>query len=206
MIKLCINHHYSILELIALRNNVKYYEQFTKGGRSVDKDSITRRRLVLFSVIALVAALAILTGSYFLLNSRREKVAGPSASQITVRIISEQKYTDLMEVNPTQLSKHYNIPEGVISDSSLYMSKSSDNAAELACFLLIDNAKFTQLQAAINQHLTSKAAGYKSLNPAQYNELKNAIIVQNGKYVLVSVGNTTSADEKLFNDILSPNS
>lgn len=172
-----------------------------EGGGDLNKESAAGRKWVVFSVVALLAALVIFAGSLILIHSRRENAAGPAASQITARIVSEMNYSDLMEVNITQLSKHYSIPDGVVADSSLYMSKASDSAAELACFQLTDKSKFPQLQAAVTNHLTSKAAGFKSLNPTQYNELKNALVVQNGKYVLVSVGSNTSADEKLFNDI-----
>jgi hypothetical protein len=82
------------------------------------------------------------------------------------------------------------------------MSRSSDSASELACFQLSDISKFKELQTAVTNHLNSKAAGFKSLNPVQYNALKNAAVIQNGKYVLVSVGSNSTADAKLFNDIL----
>lgn len=168
----------------------------------MDKESLLHRRLAVFTVVALVAALLILTGTFYLIHNRAELSAGPTASEITARIVDEMNNTDLMEVSTTQLSKHYDIPDGVIADSSLYMSKSTDNAAELACFQLTDKSKYTQLQTAITNHLTAKAAGFKSLNPTQYSELKNALVVQKGKYVLVSVGSSTSADEKLFNEIV----
>lgn len=168
----------------------------------MDQDAIARRRWVFFSVVALAAALVILLGSFFLIRSQAENAAGPSASRVTARIVGEMNNSDLAEVSTSQLSKHYSIPDGVIADSSLYMSKSSDSASELACFLLTDKSKFPQLQAAITAHLTAKAAGFKSLNPAQYNELKNASVVQAEKYVLVSVGSNTAANEKQFRDLL----
>jgi hypothetical protein len=82
------------------------------------------------------------------------------------------------------------------------MSRSSDSASELACFYLTDKSKIEQLQTAVTDHLNSKAAGFKSLNPAQYNALKNASVTQKGRYVLVSVGSNPAADAKLFNEIL----
>ena len=132
----------------------------------------------------------------------KKNASHPTPARITAQIISKMDYTDMAEVSLNQLSKHYSIPDGVISDSSLYMSKSSDSASELACFLLTDKSKFAQLKTAITNHVNSKAAGFKSLNPTQYNALKNCMITQNGKYVLVSVGSDAEADTKMFGDIL----
>lgn len=168
----------------------------------MEKQETNQRMWVIFSIVALTAALLIFAGSFLLIRNRSENIAGPAPSQITSSIISEMNYSDLAEVSPTQLSKHYSIPDGMIEASSLYMSKSSDNASELACFQLTDKSKFSEFQAVVTEHINSKAAGFKSLNPTQYNAIKNASVAQNGKYVLVSVGSNSTADAKLFNDLL----
>lgn len=168
----------------------------------MDKEAISRKRWIIFSIVALAAALAIFVGSLLLVQNNKKNTERPKTSQITARIISEMNHSDLAEVSASQFSKHYSIPDGIIADSSLYMSRSSDSASELACFLLTDISKYAQLQTAVTSHINSKAAGFKSLNPAQYNALKNASITQKDKYVLVSVGNNTAADVKLFNEIL----
>jgi hypothetical protein len=168
----------------------------------VNIEAISRRRWIVFSVAALIAALAIFVGSVILIHNSKVSAVRPGVSQITARIVSEMNYSDLAKVSANQFSKHYSIPDGVISDSSLYMSKSSDSASELACFILTDTSKFPQLQTAVTSHINAKASGFKSLNPAQYNALKSASVTQNGKYVLVSVGSNPAADAKLFNEIL----
>lgn len=161
-----------------------------------------KKRWTIFSIVALVVAFAIFAGGFAIVKNMRDNAVRPAPAQITTRIISEMKYTNLAEVSRAQLSKHYSIPEGVIADSSLYMSKSSDSASELACFLLKDKSKFAQLQTSITNHINNKAVGFKSLNPAQYNVLKNYSITQNGKYVLVSIGSNETAEAKMFNEIL----
>jgi|GEM_PF-823372 len=195
--------HCSDLQYKKLKNNVKYRKcNNMEDGESVDQEEKSQKRWLIFSVIALTAALVIFAGSYLLVRNRVENKAGPAPSQIIVQIINEMHYSDLAEVSSAQLSKHYSIPDGVISASSLYMSKSSDNASELVCFQLTDKSKLTELQTAVAEHINSKAAGFKSLNPTQYNALKNATVTQNGKYVFVSVGSNSTADAKLFNEIL----
>lgn len=168
----------------------------------MSKGEISQKRWIVFIVVALSLSIMIFAGSFQLVHSKTENAAGPVPSQITQSIISEMNYKDLVEVSSSQLSKHYDIPDGVIADSSLYMSKASDSASELACFQLTDKAKFDELHTIITSHLNSKSNGFKSLNPTQYNALKNATVVQQGKYVLVSVGSNSAADEKLFRDLV----
>jgi hypothetical protein len=163
---------------------------------------MSKKRWTIFSIVTLVVAFAIFTGGFLLVKNTKENAARPAPAQITGYIIKNMNYTDMAEVSWSQISKHYNIAEGVVSDSSLYMSKSSGSASELACFLLTDKSKFTQLQTAIMDHINAKATGFKSLNPAQYTALKDYLITQNGKYVLVSVGSNNSDEAKMFNEIL----
>jgi len=161
-----------------------------------------RKKWIVFSITVAIAVFVIVVMSFIFVRNNIKNASRPTPVQITTQIISEMNHLDLVEVSASQFSKHYSIPDGVIVDSSLYMSKSSDSASELACFLLTDKSKFIELQTAVTSHINSKAAGFKSLNPTQYNILKSASITQNGKYVLVSVGSNPAADAKLFNDLL----
>ncbi len=156
------------------------------------------KKWVAFTVIALVVAVAIFIGAFMVFNHQRENYAHYSPDQITEKMIADLKLTDMEKVEGEQISKHYDIPSGVVSDSSLYMSKSAESASELACFLLTDASKYKDLQTAVTAHINAKAAGYKSLNPTQYNALKNYLIVRNGRYVLVAVGSSTEDEKKWF--------
>lgn len=150
----------------------------------------------------LLCAIAILAATLLIFRHFQENYVRYSTDQITNQIISELGYTDLTRIDQSQLSKHYDIPEGTVVQSSVYMSRSSESASELACFLLADKSKFEALKAAVNTHMNAKSAGFKSLNPTQYSELKDFLIVQNGRYVLVAVGSNTEAEEKLFHSLL----
>lgn len=164
---------------------------------------MVQKRWTILSVVALIIAFAVLVGGFlFIKNMTTNKKAEQlTPSKITAQIISAMNYTDLSEVSQSQLAKHYDIPDGVISDSSVYMSKSSDSASELSCFLLADSSKFHLLQTSIMNHINLKATGFKNLNPAQYALLKNCLITQNGKYVLVSVDSNSATEAKLFNEM-----
>ncbi len=163
----------------------------------------SRKKWIMFTVITLICTIAVLLGAFLVIHDVRENYARYTPDQITQRIMTELEPKDLVKVEPGQISKHYDIPDGVVEASSLYMSKSSESASELACFLLTYPSQYSRLQQAINAHINAKAAGFKSLNPAQYNALKNVLITRKGRYVLVSVGSVTAAEEKVFLDLLN---
>jgi len=165
-----------------------------------------RKKWIVFTIIILICTVAVLIGAFLLIRHIRENYARYTPDEITQHIMESLEPKDLVKVESGQVSKHYDIPDGVVEASSLYMSKSSESASELACFLLTDASKYDQLQQSINAHISAKATGFKNLNPAQYNALKNVLISHKGRYVLVSVGNVASAEEKLFSDLLDQKS
>ena len=202
---------FSLLQLSKTENNVKYNDdslQEAEGGARVDQaeHNNSHRKWIIFTVIMFICTIVVLIGAFFVIRhvrDVRENYARYTPDQITQHIMETLEPEDLVKINPHQISKHYDIPDGVVESSSVYMSKSSESASELACFLLTDSSKYDELKKVIDEHISSKGAGFKSLNPIQYNALKNVLISQKGRYVLVSVGNATTAEEKLFLDMLT---
>lgn len=159
------------------------------------------KKSLVFSVIALCCAIAVFIGTFLFFVHARENRVRYTSDQITQKMIVEMKLNDLAKVKDDQVSRHYDVPDGVVSDCSVYMSKSPESAGELACFLLTSPAKYNDLKDSVTSHINTKAAGFKSLNPTQYNALKNYLILQNGRYVLVAVGDNTEAEEKWFRSL-----
>ncbi len=161
-----------------------------------------RNKWLVLSILSLLFAALLFWSGFFFIGRMRENYARYTPDQVTGSIISELKYTDLARVEDSQLAKHYTIPDGVVEKSSVYMSRSSDSAAELACFLLTDSSKYGLLEQAVAAHIATRADGFKNLNPAQYTALKNRVIVQSGRYVLVCVEDNTAGAEKLFHSMV----
>lgn len=164
------------------------------------------KKWIVFTIIILLCTVAVLIGAFLLIHHIRENYARYTPDEVTQHIMDNLEPKDLVKVESGQVSKHYEIPDGVVEASSLYMSKSTESASELACFLLTDASKYDQLLQSINAHISAKATGFKNLNPTQYNALKNVLISHKGRYVLVSVGSVASAEEKLFSDLLEQKS
>jgi hypothetical protein len=161
----------------------------------------TNKKSLLLSLLFLVGAVLLFAAGLFIFNHAQDYAAPYTPDQITSKIIGDTKATDLAKVDSSLVSKHYDIPSGTVVSSSLYMSKSSDSATELNCFLLTDTSKYDKLRDAVNAHINTKAAGLKSLNPTQYALLKNYLIVRRGRYVLVAVGQNVDAENKAFQSI-----
>ena len=166
-------------------------------------DATKNRKPLLISILFLAGAVFLFVGGILLYNRTEDNVAPCTPDQVTAKIIGELQYTDLAKVDPTLLPKHYNMSNGILTSCSVYMSKSSDSAAELSCFLLTDTSKYEKLQDAVAAHVSTKAAGLKSLNPTQYDLLKNYLIVRHGRYVLVAVGKDTDAENKVFQSVFN---
>lgn len=167
-------------------------------------DATKKNRKWLFLSILFLAGAVILFVAGIFVYGHAEKNATPYApDQVTAKIIGDLHCVDLAKVDPSLVSKYYDIPSGAVASCSVYMSKSSESAAELNCFLLTDTSKFESLQAAVATHIGTKAAGFKSMNPTQYNELKNYLIDRRGRYVLVVVGKDTVSEDKVFQSMFN---
>jgi hypothetical protein len=161
------------------------------------------KKWMILSIVFLVGAIFLFVAGVFFYGHMRDNTAPYTPSQITEKIIGDLQYSDLAEVDSSLISKHYDIPSGTVTSCSVYMSKSSESAVELNCFLLTDTSKYENLQAAVTAHMSTKAAGFKSLNPTQYSQLKNYLIERRGRYVLVAVGKDTVSEDKIFRNMLN---
>ena len=156
------------------------------------------RKSLLLSIAFLAGAVFLFVAGILVYNHAENNAAPYTPDQVTAKIISSLQYTDLAKVDPSLVSKHYDLPNGIVASCSIEMSKSSESAAELNCFLLTDTSKYGALQDAVAAHISAKAAGLNRLNPTQYNLLKNYLIVRHGRYVLVAVGKDTDSENKIF--------
>lgn len=157
--------------------------------------------LVIFLIIVLVSI--ILYFVLFLQKGKSIEEIDFTPKQITTQIIEDMDLSDLTEVQKNQLIKHYNMPEGLIEDFSIYMSKSANKSFELACFQLQDQQDYEKLQKVIAEHITTKAQGFKELSPMEYDQIQDYRVMKKGQYVLMVISDNPSAIEQEFLSILS---
>ena len=157
--------------------------------------------LAIFLIIILVSVILYLV--LFLQKGKSIDKIDISPKQITSQIVEEMTLTDLAEVQKDQLIKHYNMPEGLIKDFPIYMSKSANKSFELACFELADQQDYEKLQKVIAEHITTKAQGFKELSPMEYDQIQDYRVMKKGQYVLMVISDNPSAIEQEFLSILS---
>lgn len=157
--------------------------------------------LAIFLIIILVSVILYLV--LFLQKGKSIDKIDISPKQITSQIVEEMTLTDLAEVQKDQLIKHYNMPEGLIKDFSIYMSKSANKSFELACFELAHQQDYEKLQKVIAEHITTKAQGFKELSPMEYDQIQDYRVMKKGQYVLMVISDNPSAIEQEFLSILS---
>lgn len=167
------------------------------------KANFWNKKQLIFAIAILACAILLFTAGLFFLRHVESNATNYTPEQICRNIIGEVKYGSLVKVDDSQVPKHYDIPDGVISSCSVYISKSSESAEELCCFLLKDTSKYSTLQDAVSKHISMKAESFQNLSPGQYSLLKNYQITRSGRYVLVAVGDNAEAAKKIFLSMLS---
>lgn len=123
-------------------------------------------------------------------------------SQVTARIVEDMQYKDIAEIQRDQLIKHYNIPDDLVEDFSIYMSKSADQSFEIACFKLKETDGYEELEKVIAQHVDVKAQGFKELSPAEYDKIQSYQVVRKRKFVLMLISDDAQAIIKDFFSIV----
>lgn len=124
-----------------------------------------------------------------------------TASEITKKVIAKMEYKDLKELDSGNISAHFNLPEGSVTQASVYISISSNSALEVDCFKLSSEDKFESLNYAVAEHIAQKSKGFTE-NSTDLNLLKNYVIEQYKEYVFVSVSPDADTAVKIFKDII----
>lgn len=156
-------------------------------------------------VLILIVASLILAGAL-----RALRTAGTpdevSADEITGQIVEKLALTNMTEVPRDQLTKHYSVnaePGVLLQDYSYYINQSANNGTEVTCFVLESEELFPELEKIVSEHIASKAAGFKEMNPAEYEMIQRYTVEQDGRYVLVAVTENNAAAVKIFLSMLA---
>lgn len=163
-------------------------------------NTVSRKRVLI--VIAVLLLLFIVAGVclfFFTFQEKKEhKQDTVTPSMVTAKIIREMNYQDVTSLQEDQLTKYYNIPEGVLADFSVCMSKSANSGFELSCFELADDNKFDALQKSIADHVASRSQGFKGANPVEYQNILDSTVERKGRFVLLVICDDPQPAIKIF--------
>lgn len=168
--------------------------------------------VVLLSVIIVAAVISCFFAASWMsggedkaqgVGMRSTEMSAPrlSTDEIVKEVILRMDYKDLSKTAKDQISKHYVIPDGLVTDATMYLSKSPDSAFEISCFQIADKNYQPQLDKVVADHIATKQAGFKD-SPKEYELLQNYITARDGAYTLVVVEENGEAAANAFRTIL----
>ena len=165
------------------------------------KQSNIALTILLIAIILIISsALSFLTVS--LLGTEKKEKTEYTASQITSIVVKKMNYENLSEISASNISKYYDIPEGTVEDSSLYISTRSDNFTEIACFRLSSKDKEKQLTEVINNYIAEKTNTYKSIGGNAYSMISKSRTDIKYPYVFVAIAPDSEAAVNAFETII----
>lgn len=145
--------------------------------------------------VLLVCSVAVLLGS---MAACEKKLDSMPSSEIAQILLHETKLRDMVELSAEQLSLHYDFADGDLQDFSCMISKTADNADEIAVFHLSSGEKADSIVAFISRHLSNRSKGFKDINSAEYEKLQTAVIRKTSdSIILVVCGQNKKVADKL---------
>ena len=154
--------------------------------------------------VVILAVIALLTSVTVILVLAQQNIQKNSNSYlptntIVSRVIKKMNYQNLSKISDENISKYYNIPDGVIIDSSMYISNRTDSGMELACFRLSNEENAPALSDAISERISSK----NSENKEGSNQLAQFKTDTVYPYVFVAVASDSEAAANAFEEIIN---
>ena len=175
----------------------------------LDKAKIKKKNILLsiiiISIISIIAFILCILALSSQLNKKNKAESNLSAQYIASSIVKKMSYQNMSEISSNNISKYYEIPDGVVEDSYMYISNRTDSCTEVACFKLTDSSKEEQLTKVISDYINSKTNTYKGVNDKEYNNVSNSKIKLNYPYVCVVIASDSDSAISAFNEIVNPN-
>ncbi len=155
--------------------------------------------LIIILIIAVVTVATVMIVSN--IQNAQTNYPSYSADYITQNVIDKMNYQNLTKISNENISKYYDLPKNIVSDSSLYISNRSGITTEVACFKLTDTNNQDRLLGIINDYTSSKVNSYKSVKDTTV-ETETKVMYP---YVFVVISDNSSSAVNAFESILTKN-
>jgi len=136
---------------------------------------------------------------FFAACSRQSAPVAWDLTDLTERLLSEITYTDTLdEMAPDLMSYLYaDIDPADVVDQIIYISSGS-TAEEIAAFEATDEEAAGRILSGLQTRIADQTDSFTDYVPAEVKRLEDAVLVQNGVYVILSVsGDPDTATEIL---------
>lgn len=177
-----------------------------KNEKSDVQSNKLRLTVIIVSMIIIIASVISVIILLSMNNKNSENEKNYTAHEITDEIIKGMSYENLSEISAENILKYYEIPDGTISDSAMYISSKPDSFTEIACFRMRSEDSEDKLMSSINDYINEKISSYQNVNEKAYEAVRDSRILKHYPYVVVSVSTDNSSVETLFESIFTQDS
>lgn len=173
-----------------------------------DKKPVNTTKLTILIVSAIFFIAAVISSIIMLsMNSgKNDEQKNFTAHEIADKVINGMNYENLSEISAENIAKYYEIPDGTISDSAMYVSPKPDSFTELACFRLRSEDSEDLLMNSIRDYINERISSFENVNDKAYEAVQGSRVFVHYPYVLVSVSADNAAVEKVFESVFVPDS
>lgn len=173
---------------------------------------ITKKTKTTITIVALaIVVITSVISSVFVLDSLKKddiktthnnnSQVNVTASEITKEVVEKMKYKNVSELDSGNISGHFVVPEGSVTQSSVYISTVPDSALEIACFKLSDESYKEEFNKAVAKHMLTKAGGFKDILDEQA-KINNYVNTYYKGFVFVAVADNADIASKYFVEIV----
>ncbi len=165
-------------------------------------DENKKKRNIILTVVLVTGIIAVTVAAVILMSlmQRQEKSAKSylAANTVVSEVVKKMNYQNLSKISDENVSKYYNIPQGVVTDTAVYLSNRADIGIELACFRLSSEESEEALYSAVSEYLSSKNTANKE-GSGQLSKAKTDTVYP---YVFVAVASDSDTAVSAFREIV----
>lgn len=109
---------------------------------------------------------------------------------------------ELIRLSEKLAGEYYDLGFEGLEEYAIYVSATSATANELTVMKLSDQKAVKAARAAVEKRIAAQTATYENYRPDERFRLENALVLDQGRYLLFSASPDNSAIEKLFEQSL----
>ncbi len=122
-----------------------------------------------------------------------------SVDEVSSRLLSEITYTDeLSEIDLETAGMLFYLSDAQITSAKIYESGGA-TAEEIAVFECASQEDADKVMAAVQQRVEEQKESFRDYVPEELLKLDNAVMIQSGNYVMLSVSDDAETAQKIIN-------
>ncbi|WP_195245382.1 DUF4358 domain-containing protein [Clostridium celatum] len=159
-----------------------------------NKAYINKKKYKKYYLIEIAIIMIIFIGLYPILRVK-------TADMDAIRNDLDKYYTnqDLVEVgDKKRLSNLYYINENEVEDFVSYTPRTNMDVEEVLVLKVNENKNVSEIREKINKRLQKQGESFKNYRPEKYKVIEDAILEQEGQYLIFIVSENSSAVKKII--------